>query len=86
MKYKQLPHMSKLGSRNEPEWYNEKKPVNRLDSALEDVTETMESDIFGFGAGGLFDAEPAKSSFTEPVRLFSTFNICWTWTLHYKSE
>ena len=53
--------------RNEPEWYNEKKPVNRLDSALEDVTETMESDIFGFGAGGLFDAEPAKSSFTEPV-------------------
>ena len=53
--------------RNEPEWYNEKKPVNRLDSALEDVTETMETDIFGFGAGGLFDAEPAKSSFTEPV-------------------
>ncbi len=53
--------------RSEPEWYNEKKNDNRIDSLLEDATETMDSDLFGFGAGGMFDTEPASSSFTEPV-------------------
>jgi len=55
--------------RNEPEWYNEKKPNTLLESSLEDATETMETDIFGFGfgTGGLFDSEPAKSSSNESV-------------------
>ena len=57
--------------RNEPEWYNEKQTENRIDSALEDATETMNSDLFGFGAGGMFDSEPAPSSFTEPVNYSS---------------
>ncbi len=59
--------------RNEPEWYNEKKPSSLLQSSLEDATETMETDIFGFGfgAGGLFDSEPAKSSSNEPVNYLS---------------
>jgi len=59
--------------RNEPEWYNEKKPSSLLQSSLEDATETMETDIFGFGfeAGGIFDSEPAKSSFNEPVNYSS---------------
>ena len=59
--------------RNEPEWYNEKKPGSLLESSLEDATETMETDIFGFGfeAGGIFDSEPAKSSFNEPVNYSS---------------
>ena len=59
--------------RNEPEWYNEKKPGSLLESSLEDTTETMETDIFGFGfeAGGIFDSEPAKSSFNEPVNYSS---------------
>ena len=59
--------------RNEPEWYNEKKPGSLLESSLEDITETMETDIFGFGfeAGGIFDSEPAKSSFNEPVNYSS---------------
>ena len=59
--------------RNEPEWYNEKKPASLLESSLEDITETMETDIFGFGfeAGGIFDSEPAKSSFNEPVNYSS---------------
>lgn len=53
--------------RSEPDWYNEKKTDNRIDSVLEDATETMDSDLFGFGAGGMFDTEPAASSFNEPV-------------------
>ena len=59
--------------RNEPHWYNEKKPISRLESSLEDVTETMETDIFGFnfGEGGLFDSEPAISSSNEPVNYSS---------------
>ena len=59
--------------RNEPEWYNEKKPGSLLESSLEDATETMETDIFGFGfeVGGIFDSEPAKSSFNEPVNYSS---------------
>ena len=59
--------------RNEPHWYNEKKPISRLESSLEDVTETMETDIFGFnfGDGGLFDSEPAKPSSNEPVNYSS---------------
>ena len=59
--------------RNEPEWYNEKKPGGLLEPSLEDTTETMETDIFGFGfeAGGIFDSEPAKSSFNEPVNYSS---------------
>lgn len=59
--------------RNEPHWYNEKKPISRLESSLEDVTETMETDLFGFnfGEGGLFDSEPAKSSSDEPVNYSS---------------
>ena len=59
--------------RNEPEWYNEKKPSSLLQSSLEDATETMETDIFGFGfgAGGLFDSEPAKPSSNEPVNYLS---------------
>ena len=59
--------------RNEPEWYNEKKPGSLLEPSLEDTTETMETDIFGFGfeAGGIFDSEPAKSSFNEPVNYSS---------------
>ena len=59
--------------RNEPEWYNEKKPSSLLESALEDATETMETGVFGFGfeAGGLFDSEPAKSSSNEPVNYSS---------------
>ncbi|MCH1523767.1 MAG: hypothetical protein L7S41_01295, partial [Candidatus Thalassarchaeaceae archaeon] len=46
--------------RNEPEWYNEKQAENRIDSALEDATIAMDSNIFGFG--GIFDSEPAPSS------------------------
>ena len=51
--------------RNEPEWYNEKQTDNRIDSALEDATIAMDSNLFGFG--GIFDSEPATSSVTEPV-------------------
>ena len=59
--------------RNEPEWYNEKKPISRLESSLEDATETMDTDIFGFsfGTGGLFDSEPPKSSSNEPIKYSS---------------
>ena len=59
--------------RNEPEWYNEKKPISRLESSLEDITETMETDIFdfGFGTGGLFDSEPPKSSSNESINYSS---------------
>ncbi len=56
--------------RNEPEWYNEKKS-SLLESSLEDATEKMETDIFGFGAGGLFDSEPAKPSSNESVNYSS---------------
>ena len=49
--------------RNEPSWYNEKKTENRT----EFDTENMGSDMFGFELGGMFDADPAPSSLTEPV-------------------
>lgn len=49
--------------RNEPEWYNERTHENRI----EEATETMNEDSFGFEAGGMFDFEPTTSSFTEPV-------------------
>ena len=59
--------------RNEPHWYNEKKSISPLESSLEDATETMETDIFGFNfaEGGLFDSEPAKSSSNEPINYYS---------------
>ena len=49
--------------RNEPSWYNEKKTENRTEFG----TGTMNSDMFGFEMGGMFDAEPAPSSLTETV-------------------
>lgn len=57
--------------RNEPEWYNEKPQNDHMGSVLGDATETMNSDLFGFGSGGMFDLEPAASSFTEPVNYSS---------------
>ena len=49
--------------RNEPSWYNEKKTENHT----EFDTENVNSDMFGFESGGMFDADPAPSSSTEPV-------------------
>ncbi|MCP2503169.1 MAG: hypothetical protein NLN66_03815 [Candidatus Thalassarchaeaceae archaeon] len=57
--------------RNEPEWYNEKTHNNRIDSVIEDTNTDADSNLFGFGSGGIFDLEPAASSFVEPVNYSS---------------
>ena len=57
--------------RNEPEWYNEKTHNNRIDSVIEDTNTDADSNLFGFGSGGIFDLEPAASSFAEPVNYSS---------------
>ena len=53
--------------RNEPEWYNEKPPNDHVGLDQEEPIEIMDTNMFGFGSGGMFDFEPAASSSKESI-------------------